>query len=77
VISRAVDNETVLLDLESGMYFGLDGIGKFIWEAIGQGQTLGEIAADIASEYDVDRKSAQADVLQFASELIGRGLLSE
>jgi hypothetical protein len=77
VISRIVDNETVLLDLERGLYFGLDGVGKLIWEAIGRGRTLGEIAADIASEYDVDRKSAQADVIEFASGLVGRGLLSE
>ncbi len=77
VISRIVGSETVLLDLESGMYFGLDGVGKFIWGAIGQGRTLGEIAADIASEYEVDKKSAQADVIEFASGLVERGLLSE
>ena len=77
VISRVVGNESVLLDLESGMYFGLDGVGKFIWEAIAQGRTLGEIAADIATEYDVDRERAQADVIDFASGLVGRGLLSE
>jgi hypothetical protein len=77
VISRGVGDETVLLDLESGIYFGLDGVGKFIWEAIGEGQTLGEIAADIASEYDVDKNSAQADVNEFASGLVRRGLLSD
>jgi hypothetical protein len=77
VISRGVGDETVLLDLESGIYFGLDGVGKFIWEAIGEGRTLGEIAADIASEYDVDKNSAQADVNEFASGLVRRGLLSD
>ena len=42
VMSRLVGDETVLLDLESGLYFGLDGVGRRIWESIGEGRTLGE-----------------------------------
>jgi len=77
VMSRLVGDETVLLDLESGIYFGLDGVGKRIWESIGEGLTLGQIAAVIVSEYDVEPAQAQADVVEFARDLAGRGLLSE
>jgi hypothetical protein len=77
VMSRLVGDETVLLDLESGMYFGLDGVGKRIWESIGEGLTLAEIAAVIMSEYDVQEDQAQADVIEFARDLVERGLLAE
>ena len=77
VISRAVGDETVLLDLESGIYFGLDRVGQRIWESIGAGLTLGETAAVIESEYEVDTAKAQSDVIEFARELLGRGLLTE
>jgi hypothetical protein len=77
VMSRLVGDETVLLDLESGVYFGLDGVGKRIWESIGEGLTLGETAAIIVSEYEVDEATAQADVIVFASDLVERGLLAE
>ena len=77
VMSRLVGDETVLLDLESGIYFGLDGVGKRIWAAIGEGLTLGEIAAAIVSEYDVEEDQAQTDVINFARDLIERGLLTE
>jgi hypothetical protein len=77
VMSRLVGDETVLLDLESGMYFGLDGVGKRIWESIGEGLTLGEIAAVVASEFEVDDATAQSDVIEFAHELLERGLLAE
>jgi hypothetical protein len=77
VMSRLVDDETVLLDLKSGMYFGLDGVGKRIWEAISEGLTLGEIAAVIVSEYEVEEDQAQADVIGFVSDLVERGLLAE
>ena len=77
VMSRLVGDETVLLDLESGIYFGLDGVGKRIWESIGEGLTLGEITAIVVSEYEVAEATAQADVIEFARDLLERGLLTE
>ena len=74
VISRAVDDETVLLDLSKGLYFGLGGIGKRIWEAVAEGRNLAQIATDITAEYEVDDERARADVLEFAGKLLARGL---
>ena len=75
VMSRLVGDETVLLDLESGMYFGLDGVGKRIWELLADGKRLGEIAAVIAGEFDVDEEKALSDLIDFAKDLNGRGLV--
>ena len=75
VMSRLVDDETVLLDLASGIYFGLDGVGQRIWEIVAAGQTAGQIAAIIANEYEVDDTRAQTDVVEFLGELLERGLL--
>jgi hypothetical protein len=77
VMSRLVDDETVLLDLESGMYFGLDGVGKRIWESISEGNSLSDTAAIIAAEFEVDKERAQADLITFVSYLLARGLLVE
>jgi hypothetical protein len=75
VMSRLVDDETVLLDLESGMYFGLDGVGKKIWDSVSEGRSIGEIISIIISEYEVDEDRAEADVIAFTSDLVERGLL--
>ena len=77
VMSRLVGEETVLLDLQSGMYFGLDGVGKRVWESIGAGLTLGETSEVIMSEFEVDEATAQSDVFEFVSDLVERGLLAE
>lgn len=76
VMSRPVGDETVLLDLASGVYFGLDGVGQRIWELVAEGQSLSQAAAIIVEEYDVEESRAEADVLEFASDLVERGLLS-
>ena len=75
-MSRLVGDETVILDLESGMYFGLDGVGKRIWESFELGNTLAETAAAISSEYDVDESQAKDDLIEFATDLMERGLLA-
>lgn len=77
VMSRLVGDETVLLDLASGMYFGLDGVGKRIWESISEGGSLGETAIMVASEYEVEEDQALKDVIDFTSNLVERGLLIE
>jgi hypothetical protein len=76
-MSRLVGDETVLLDLASGIYFGLDGVGQKIWEAVTEGRSLGEAATAIVNDFEVDESQAQSDVIKFASELVERGLLAE
>ena len=75
VMSRPVGDETVLLDLASGIYFGLDGVGKRVWESVADGKTLAETVATIVTEFDVETEIAEADVLEFAKDLVERGLL--
>jgi hypothetical protein len=77
VMSRLVGDETVLLNLSSGTYFGLDKVGKRIWETVSDGQDLAQTIAVITSEFDVDEDQAEADVIEFTSELVERGLLVE
>jgi len=75
VMSRLVGDETVLLDLSSGIYFGLDGVGKRIWETVADGQSLAQTVAVITAEFEVEEAQAEADVIEFASDLVERGLL--
>ena len=42
VVAREVGEETMLLDLASGTYFGLDAVGGVVWQAIEDGATLAE-----------------------------------
>ena len=77
VMSRLVGDETVLLDLASGHYFGVEGVGKLIWESVSDGKTLAETVDAIVDEFDVEKSQAEADVSAFASQLVERGLLVE
>lgn len=75
VMSRPVGNETVLLDLASGQYFGLDSVGKRIWESVAEGRSLAETADALVAEFEVGEEQARSDVIDFATSLAERGLL--
>ena len=75
IMSRVVDDETVLLDIAQGVYFGLDGVGKRIWENVANGLSLRETASSITKEFEVDEARAEEDVIKFAADLVERGLL--
>ena len=75
VMGRSVGDETVILDLESGTYFGLDPVGARMWALMGEGKTLGEVCDVMLEEYDVTRQRLEEDLLNLAGELAERGLI--
>jgi hypothetical protein len=75
VLSRLLDGETVLLDLASGTYFGLEEVGSVIWEVLGQGGTVAEARARVLAEFEVDPETAGRDLCDLLAELERRGLV--
>ena len=75
VVAREVDGETVLLNLDTGIYFGLDAVGTAIWRAIQAHGQLHEAAAAVEREYDVDPAVLRTDLLRLISQMLAKGLL--
>jgi hypothetical protein len=75
VIAREVDGETVLLNLDTGVYFGLDAVGTAIWRAIKDDGRLIQAAEAVERDYDVDPAVAREDLLRLIAEMIAKGLL--
>ncbi|MBI3550302.1 MAG: PqqD family protein [Elusimicrobia bacterium] len=77
VMSRTVDDEEVLLDLERQAYFGLNRTGSFIWALLKSGTAPEEIARRLGEEFDVTPARARKDVDALIRRLKDRGLLVE
>lgn len=75
VMARQVGDETVILDLASGTYFGLDAVGARMWELLGEGSTLAHVCEVMLDEYDVSRDQIEDDLLRISEEMRGQGLL--
>jgi len=64
-----LDGELVLLNLRTGVYFGLDPIGTRIWHLLRAGEPLEAIVAALVAEYDVTAARSEADLLRFVGLL--------
>jgi ornithine carbamoyltransferase len=75
VFAQEVDGELVIYDRASEAYFGLDGVGAAIWQAMGPGAPLETIHAALLEQYEVTAEVMERDLLAFVEQLIGRGLV--
>jgi hypothetical protein len=76
VISQEVSGETVLLDLESENYFGLDEVGTRVWQLIKETSDLGAIYNTLLKEYEVEEQRLQTDLDALLGEIAGLGLVT-
>jgi hypothetical protein len=76
VICRELSGETVLLNLESGVYHGLDAVGTRVWQLIVQGGTIASVCATMIEEYEVAADVLHADVTRLVGELQERGIVT-
>ena len=75
VIYRELSGETVLLNLESGVYYGLDAVGTRVWQLLQEGRTITSVCDVMAGEYDVSPDVLREDVSRLVSELCERGIV--
>ena len=62
-----VHNETVMMSIESGHYYGLDDIGSDIWRRLEAPRKFGDLIDALAADYDADRAVIADDVRKLLS----------
>jgi len=67
LLAAAVQDETVMMDIESGRYYGLDDIGSAIWQRLEAPCRFGTLIDGLVAEYDADRAVIAGDVRKLLS----------
>ena len=75
VVYRAFPAETVVLNLNTAKYHGLNPTGGRMLEAAERAGSLEEAAKRLAEEYGQPTDEIERDLLKFCDELISRDLL--
>lgn len=75
VVARQIGGETVILNLESGTYFGLDVVGARIWQLIAEGKSVAETRAVMLVEFDVAEDVLDRDLEKLLRDLRDHDLL--
>ena len=75
-LSQEVNGETVILDLKSESYFGLDEVGTRIWQLLQENGDLQQTFDVMLDEFDVDADTLASDMKNLIDDLIDKGLIS-
>jgi len=74
-VSTRLGDEVAILELDQGVYFGLNPTGARIWELLASPVAVKDIHARIVSEYEVDDETARRDVLDALEQLRAASLI--
>jgi hypothetical protein len=74
-VSTILDGETVILDVVSGIYSGLNEVGTVVWELLENQVTIAELREAILGSFDVSSEECSEHLLFFLQELADNKLI--
>ena len=74
VLVSELDGESVLLNLRSESYFGLDEMGTRIWELL-KSEPIQRVYESLLADYDVDPEMLRLDLTELLDNLVQQGLV--
>jgi hypothetical protein len=75
ILSESLNDETVVLDMSSGMYFGLSPVATRFWHLLNEGKTRDDIQTVLMEEFDVEVATLSADLDSLLAELEAKKLI--
>jgi len=76
VLVRHLDGESVLLNLETEKYFGLDATGTRMWQLVTAAPTVDAAYALLLEEFEVEPELLRTHLTELLSRLLENGLLN-
>lgn len=76
VLVRFMDRESVLLNLETERYFGLDETGTRMWQLVTAAPNVEAALLQLQDEYDAQPEALQSNLTELLGRLVENGLLS-
>jgi hypothetical protein len=74
-VSCDLAGEAAILNIKSGVYYGLDPVGARIWNLMQEPRAVIEIQNTITGEYDVEQEQCARDLISLLEKLLAEGLI--
>ncbi len=75
VLFQDLGEDVVLLEIQSGQYYGLNAVGARMWSLLQQGQSVSQVLSTLHEEYEASEERLGADLKQFLNQLQSKGLI--
>lgn len=72
LLVQDLEEEIVMANIETGMYFGFGEVARQIWLLLDRPLPVADICSRLGERYDVDPNTCERDVLVFLNELLAQ-----
>lgn len=69
-VSCEIDDETVILSLRTGEYYGLNAVAARIWELLQEERCVAEVRDALLQAYEVDEATCTAQMLAVLHDML-------
>lgn len=74
-VSADLRGEAAILDLRTGVYFGLNEVGARVWALVQQPKRVADVCDALCAEFEVEPARCHRDVVALLEEMARHGLV--
>jgi hypothetical protein len=75
LLDCTVGSDVVVMSVSAGMYYMLEGTAGFIWSALAQPRSFGELCHEVTEHFDVSDEQCSRDVAVYLQTLASDSLV--
>ncbi len=75
IIQSKIGEEVVMLDMESGFYFGLNSVASVIWAMMKDGITFEDLCNQLMEQFDVEKSLCETDTQELIDQLLEKKII--
>jgi hypothetical protein len=76
LMASGVGEETMMMDIDKGMYYALNSVSSRIWSLLEQPLSMQAVCDKLLDEYDVEPEVCKQEVEQFLGQLLERNIVT-
>ena len=75
LIHADIDNETMLMSLSNGEYYGMNMVGSKIWELLENSMTVSSLVLELTNVYELTDEQCENDIQPFLISLLDKEII--
>ena len=75
IVQSQIGEEVVMLDMESGFYFGLNSVASVIWGLLADEIVFEALIDQLMSQFDVERSVCEADTQELLNQMLEKNII--
>jgi len=75
IVQSKIGEEVVMLDMESGFYFGLNSVASVIWGLLAEGICFDKLIDQLMAQFDVERALCEADTIELLDQMLEKNII--